>query len=242
MSGHVFICYARKDADFVKTLAGHLQERGLPIWLDEWSIAPGAEWEASIGQAIRTCASFLVVLSPALTTSDVARTEWTLALSLQKPIVPVGYLPCDVPPELARYQIADFSGWQPGDPDQLERLVSVLKGEPLPLLPPSPRRKFLSGLQAVPPAARAFDPDFTHTMAVDLTRRLSDQQFVALHDLRAAHDRYDRGARGIVESLILERIGGQQWEAERDFRDAAPVWLLCALPGSAPTQPPGSGL
>lgn len=218
MTGHVFICYARKDSDFVLTLAGLLHAAGLSVWLDQWSIPPGADWDASIAEAIRDSASFLAVLSPALTTSDVARREWTLALDLQKPIVPVGHLPCDLPPELARYQIADFAGRQPGDPECLERLVAVLTGAPLPPPRPSLRQRFLADLQQVPPSARAFDADCTQAMAVDLTRRLSDGQFLALHDLRVAHDRHDHGARGIVESLAVERIGGPPWGARGVWR------------------------
>jgi hypothetical protein len=218
MAGHVFICYARQDSDFVVTLAGHLREAGIPVWLDHWSIAPGADWNAAIAEAIHSCANFLAVLSPALTTSDVARQEWTLALMLQKPIVPVGHLPCDLPPELARYQLADFVGRQPGDRESLPRLVAVLTGAPLPPPPLSLRQKFLAGLQEIPPTARAFDADCTKEMTVDLTRRLSDGQFLALHDLRVAHDRYDRRARGIVESLALERIGGAPWGAREVWR------------------------
>lgn len=42
MSDHVFICYARKDEQFVLELATHLKQRGVPVWVDQWEIVPGA--------------------------------------------------------------------------------------------------------------------------------------------------------------------------------------------------------
>lgn len=241
MAGHVFICYARKDSDFVLTLAGQLRAAGIPVWLDQWSIAPGADWDAAIAEAIRNCGGFLAVLSPALTTSDVAHREWTLALGLQKPIVPVGHLPCAVPAELARYQIADFTGRQPGDPESLARLVAVLTGAPLPPPRLSLRQRFLADLQHVPPTARAFDDDCTWEMAADLTRRLSDGQFLALHDLRAAHDRDDRGVRGIVASLAVERIGGPPWGARGVWRALQDFGFVAPSPDPRERNHPDPG-
>jgi hypothetical protein len=47
MSGHVFICYARQDSQFVLALATKLKDRGVPVWLDLWNIPPGADWDES---------------------------------------------------------------------------------------------------------------------------------------------------------------------------------------------------
>jgi EAL domain-containing protein (putative c-di-GMP-specific phosphodiesterase class I) len=37
MGDHVFICYAREDQDFVLKLAANLKERGVRVWLDQFS-------------------------------------------------------------------------------------------------------------------------------------------------------------------------------------------------------------
>ena len=34
MGNHVFICYARKDSEFVLELATNLKKQGVPVWLD----------------------------------------------------------------------------------------------------------------------------------------------------------------------------------------------------------------
>ena len=51
MADHVFICYARKDQDFVLKLAENLKERGVPVWLDQWNIPPGTDWYNSYKKA-----------------------------------------------------------------------------------------------------------------------------------------------------------------------------------------------
>lgn len=45
MGDHVFLCYARKDEDFVLKLATNLKGRGVPVWLDQWDIPPSADWD-----------------------------------------------------------------------------------------------------------------------------------------------------------------------------------------------------
>ena len=45
MSDHVFICYAREDEAFVLQLGENLKGRGVPVWLDQWDIPPGSDWD-----------------------------------------------------------------------------------------------------------------------------------------------------------------------------------------------------
>ena len=59
MGNHVFICYAREDDQFVFTLARHLKDRRVPVWLDRWDIPAGENWTNSIDNAIQNCAKFL---------------------------------------------------------------------------------------------------------------------------------------------------------------------------------------
>jgi hypothetical protein len=60
-AGHVFICYAREDEDFVLKIAGNLKERGVPVWLDQWDIPRGRNWDLSIMRAIKNCATLPIV-------------------------------------------------------------------------------------------------------------------------------------------------------------------------------------
>jgi len=52
MDGHTFVCYARTDSDFVLTLVSTLKSRGASVWLDRHDIKGGADWNASIDDAI----------------------------------------------------------------------------------------------------------------------------------------------------------------------------------------------
>jgi len=94
MGDHVFLCYARKDEDFVLKLAANLKERGVPVWLDQWDIPPSADWDLTIDDALYDCARFLIVLSPAARASREVRGELRTALDENKPIVPVLYQKC----------------------------------------------------------------------------------------------------------------------------------------------------
>ncbi len=88
MGNHIFICYAREDTDFVLKLAANLKDRGVPIWLDQWDIPPGARWNRAIDNALYECAQLLIVLSPAAVASEEVEGEWCTALDEGKPIVP----------------------------------------------------------------------------------------------------------------------------------------------------------
>lgn len=218
MSDSVFISYARLDQDYVLQLAQALKERGVPVWIDKWNIPVGADWSRAIDVAIRDCTRFLIVLSPAATVSEDAGEvggELQLALNLQKGIGSVLYQPCEIPRQLLRIEYIDLSsGLNEASVDLLARWCN---GEVLPEVPSSDRLKFIDKLQSFPKDDQAFDEEFSHTVALELSKRLSDAQFKALRDLKTLRDRYGYGARGIVESEILERIGGPTWEARRTF-------------------------
>ena len=131
MSEHVFICYARKDEEFVLQLAQNLKSRGVPIWLDLWDISPGVDWDQSIDSAIYDCATFLIVLSPLAVESTEVRGELRTALDEKKSIVPVVYQECRIPRQLRTVQHIDFASSDPDDEAALGQLVQTLGGKPL---------------------------------------------------------------------------------------------------------------
>ena len=123
---HVFVCYARDDEGFVLDLAGKLKERGIPIWIDQTDIPPGANWDKAIDKALHDCASFLIVLSPAAIQSSEATGELRTALDEHKPIVPVLLEKCPIPRQLKNIQYVDFTSGDPEDEDALNRVTAVL--------------------------------------------------------------------------------------------------------------------
>ncbi len=110
--GHLFISYSRRDNQFVDRLISALDHRGLATWLDRSAIVGGEVWKASITQAIRDCAAFLIVLSPSSAGSENVPKELTLAGQHQRPIIPVRYQECALAPameyDLAELQFVDF--------------------------------------------------------------------------------------------------------------------------------------
>jgi len=154
MGDHVFICYARQDQDFVLKLAANLKERGVPVWLDQWDIPPGDDWDLTIDNALYDCAQFLIVLSPAAIASREVRGELRTALDENKPIVPVLYQTCRIPRQLRLIQHVDFTARGPDDGAALGQVLRAL-GVSEPSRPtPKVRRR-----EKAAPARQPFEPE-----------------------------------------------------------------------------------
>jgi hypothetical protein len=127
--GHTFVCYARHDEVFVLRIAAAMRDRGVRIWIDQWNIEPGTDWNRSIDGALKACSTFLIVLSPEAVESDEVRGELRAALNHHKRVIPVLYRPCEIPTRLLLTQYLDFTQ-PPGASDALlDRLAQVLRGE-----------------------------------------------------------------------------------------------------------------
>jgi len=126
MGDHVFICYARKDEGFVLKLAANLKGRSVPVWLDQWDIPLGANWNKTIDKALSDCAYLLVVLSPESVDSVEVQSEWLKALAEKKTIVPIIYRSCLIPRQLFLFQHADFTSRSPDDETALNDIMSAL--------------------------------------------------------------------------------------------------------------------
>jgi TIR domain/PEGA domain len=162
-SERVFVSYAREDEAFVLRLASALKARGIPIWLDQWDISPGADWDRTIDRALRESGKVIVILSPNAVASRQVRAEVQVAVDAEeKAIFPVLYRDCEVPRTLALYQRCDFRNSCNFEP-KLARLAKALGAEanappepsppsepPKPL--PSPWRKFLTKLIRLMPS------------------------------------------------------------------------------------------
>src|SRR6185295_11713883 len=92
---HQYICYAPRDgAQHAQRLHAALQQAGARPWLDQRDTPAGYDPEAAREEALRECASVLLVLTPASANvqSDSAG-EWRRALQFKKPIVAVRFAP-----------------------------------------------------------------------------------------------------------------------------------------------------
>jgi hypothetical protein len=80
----LFICHASADKDhFVTVLARKLQERGLTIWYDEFSLRVGDSIRRAIEEGIRSSDAGLVVLSPHFFSREWPQRELDALISLE---------------------------------------------------------------------------------------------------------------------------------------------------------------
>jgi len=125
MDGHTFVCYARTDSDFVLKLVSTLKSRGASVWLDRHDIKGGADWNASIDDAIDRCVCFLMVLSPDAKRREVEG-ELHRALNKDKPIVPLLYRPCEIPRQLLTTQCIECGARKPDDPALINEVLTAM--------------------------------------------------------------------------------------------------------------------
>lgn len=103
-----FFSYSREDSEFALRLANDLKGAGSAVWIDQIDIGPGERWDRVVQQALESCPSVLIILSPSSVNSNNVMDEVSFALDQQKAIIPVLYRDCDIPFRLRRFQHLDF--------------------------------------------------------------------------------------------------------------------------------------
>jgi serine/threonine protein kinase len=124
---HLFISYSRRDKDYAGTLFDHLGQNGFTAWIDR-QIEYGDMWFREIDEAIKTCAAFLVLMSPAAYESEWVQKEILLAKRYKKPIFPL-LLNGDEFGILIDLQFADVRGGALPNADFLRRLRRAVYGD-----------------------------------------------------------------------------------------------------------------
>jgi hypothetical protein len=120
----VFISYARVDVYLVKQLVGILVAGGHEPWFDH-RLLPGQDWKAQLIDGIRHCTAVIYALTPESVASEWCRWEFTKAIELGKPIIPVLFQSnTELSDVLSRFQYVDFS--QGPTPEATARLLGGL--------------------------------------------------------------------------------------------------------------------
>ncbi len=88
LGDHVFIAYNHDDREYVLRLAEDLKRQEFKVWMDD-QIGKGERWWGVIEKAIRTCAAFVVVMTPEAKDSDFVQNECLLAMKYKKDIFPL---------------------------------------------------------------------------------------------------------------------------------------------------------
>ena len=84
----IFISYSRKDQSYVSKLVQALEERQLPVWLDDRTDY-GSTWNRVIEENLKNCQAFLLVMSPRSRESKWVNSELVYSLALNKKIFPL---------------------------------------------------------------------------------------------------------------------------------------------------------
>src|SRR5688572_16614255 len=122
LTGPVFLCYAREDADAVSLLYQKLKAARFNPWMDIEDLKPGEQWRDAIDQAIRSASFVLACLSDSsVSKRGMVQKEMRAALEVWQEhldsdiyLIPVRLTDCAVPSLLAQFQWVDYfaeDGW-----------------------------------------------------------------------------------------------------------------------------------
>lgn len=104
----VFLSYSRRDADWARSFAEALKQRGVSVWFDEFDVKPGEPLREALESALRNSDVLVALLDPEYPSTPAVFFELGAALGMGKEvvsIVPKDHLPLNV--RLRRYLVRD---------------------------------------------------------------------------------------------------------------------------------------
>ncbi len=111
----VFLSHSNSDKKFADSLSETLIKHGIPIWYSQTNILGAQQWHDEIGEALKRCDWFIVILSPHSVQSMWVKREVMFALNNNRfanKIIPILYQSCDYDNlswTLSLFQIIDFT-------------------------------------------------------------------------------------------------------------------------------------
>jgi serine/threonine protein kinase len=124
---HLFISYSRRDKPYAQGLTERLQQSSFNVWIDS-QIEYGETWFKEIDEAIKTCAAFVLLMSPESYESEWVQKEILLAKRYKKPIFPL-LLDGDEFPIVIDIQFADVRSGEMPDANFHRRLRRAVFGD-----------------------------------------------------------------------------------------------------------------
>ncbi len=103
-----FLSYSRKDSEFALKLSRDLENAGIRLWVDGLDTESGKAWDLALEEALTASGIVLAVMSPDAVQSDFVMSTVHDALERNKPVIPLLYRDCELPPRLSRIMPADF--------------------------------------------------------------------------------------------------------------------------------------
>ncbi len=208
MSNHHFISYSRIEAnDFALKLCDDLKA-GPPTmraWIDVREIKPGRDWDEEISEAIKTCETFLFVMTPdSVRANSQCKNEWASALKYKKAVIPILWHPdAETPFRLGSRQHIDFT-------DNYDSALARLRQHLQSLNSPAGilemlRDRLADAERDLPRAANATERARIEADLNELRRQITEQQWIVEHPEEAAR----RVEKSIANALERERQPAQ---------------------------------
>jgi len=92
----VFISYARRDADWARSFAQALKQRGVSVWFDEFDVRPGESWRDALEWALRNSDVLVALWDPEYASKPNVFFELGAAIGMGKKVVSI--VPKDLDP------------------------------------------------------------------------------------------------------------------------------------------------
>ncbi|HUD88380.1 MAG TPA: toll/interleukin-1 receptor domain-containing protein, partial [Xanthobacteraceae bacterium] len=89
MAFDVFISYPHRDKATADAVCAKLEAEGIRYWIAPRDVPPGAEWAASIVDAIDHCRAMVLIFSSSTNESKQIHREVQQAFDAEKPVVPL---------------------------------------------------------------------------------------------------------------------------------------------------------
>ncbi len=125
-AAEVAVSYSSRDRTQVVEFVEQLRQAGVSVWIDYGSIDGALLWHQEIADAIEACKALVLFASAASLSSPHVVREVSLALDMNKPILPVFLEATEIPRSL-RYQLTGIQHikFHSGDPS--ETYAAVLR-------------------------------------------------------------------------------------------------------------------
>ena len=121
----IFISYSRHDSEQALALAERLRASGASVWIDTAALTAAETWSAEIVNAINSCKTFIILLSPDSVASHNVTKELSLASEKRKTILPIVLNKCKLN-EAMEYALAGLQQVLITDEPALERAFAKL--------------------------------------------------------------------------------------------------------------------
>jgi adenylate cyclase len=121
----IFISYSRKDTDQAVALAERLRGAGADVWMDTAVLTASETWSAEIVSGIKSCTTFIVLLSPDAVSSHNVTKEVSLASEKRKNIMPIVVRACELS-DAMEYALAGLQHVDLWNEEALERAFAKL--------------------------------------------------------------------------------------------------------------------